>query len=118
MEGEDITYIGKAMTTITATPHSRIGRLPRVVTLSLRSTLAQALDAGLVRDAVLVQSVADARALWAVRECTAELPARMDPVNFDDAIRQLSGRAERRPFEHVAQAPLELIKNYHRIAQK
>ncbi|KXU91892.1 FAD-linked oxidase [Caballeronia megalochromosomata] len=50
------------------------------------AALAQALDAGLVRDAVLAQSVADARALWAVRECTAEFPSRMDPVNFDVSL--------------------------------
>ncbi|PTB18953.1 FAD-binding oxidoreductase [Trinickia symbiotica] len=50
------------------------------------AVLAEALDAGLVRDAVLAQSVADARALWAVRECTAEFPARMDPVNFDVSV--------------------------------
>ncbi|WP_082883367.1 FAD-binding oxidoreductase [Caballeronia calidae] len=50
------------------------------------AALAQALDSGLVRDAVLAQSVADARALWAVRECTAEFPARMDPVNFDVSL--------------------------------
>lgn len=50
------------------------------------AALAHALDAGLVRDAVLAQSVADARALWAVRECTAEFPSRMDPVNFDVSL--------------------------------
>ncbi|MEX3959010.1 FAD-binding oxidoreductase [Trinickia sp. EG282A] len=50
------------------------------------AVLAEALDAGLVRDAVLAQSVADARALWAVRECTAEFPSRMDPVNFDVSL--------------------------------
>ncbi|WP_321796130.1 FAD-binding oxidoreductase [Caballeronia sp. J97] len=50
------------------------------------AALADALDTGLVRDAILAQSVADARALWAVRECTAEFPARMDPVNFDVSL--------------------------------
>ncbi len=45
--------------------------------------LAEALEAHAIRDAVVAQSVADARALWAIRECTAEFPQRLDPINFD-----------------------------------
>jgi FAD/FMN-containing dehydrogenase len=50
------------------------------------AALAEALDAGAVRDAIVAQSVADARALWQVRECTAEFPARLDPINFDVSL--------------------------------
>jgi FAD/FMN-containing dehydrogenase len=35
---------------------------------------------------VIAQSLADARALWAVRECTAEFPVRLDPINFDVSL--------------------------------
>jgi FAD/FMN-containing dehydrogenase len=48
--------------------------------------LAEALDAGAIRDATIAQSVADARALWAIRECTAEFPVRLDPINFDISL--------------------------------
>jgi FAD/FMN-containing dehydrogenase len=50
------------------------------------AVLTDALEAGAVRDAVIAQSVADAQALWAIRECTAEFPARLDPVNFDVSL--------------------------------
>jgi FAD/FMN-containing dehydrogenase len=30
--------------------------------------------------------VADARALWAIRECTAEFPVRLDAINFDVSL--------------------------------
>ncbi|HEX7907136.1 MAG TPA: FAD-binding oxidoreductase [Paraburkholderia sp.] len=50
------------------------------------AALTDALEAGAIRDAVIAQSVADARALWAIRECTAEFPARLDPVNFDVSL--------------------------------
>ncbi|OLL28877.1 FAD-linked oxidase [Burkholderia sp. SRS-W-2-2016] len=48
--------------------------------------LTDALEAGALRDAVIAQSVADARALWAIRECTAEFPVRLDPINFDVSL--------------------------------
>jgi FAD/FMN-containing dehydrogenase len=48
--------------------------------------LADAFDSGAVRDAIVAQSVADARALWHIRECTAEFPARLDPINFDVSL--------------------------------
>ncbi|WP_122156188.1 FAD-binding oxidoreductase [Paraburkholderia sp.] len=50
------------------------------------AALAEALDTHVIRDAVIAQSVADARALWAVRECTAEFPVRLDPINFDVSL--------------------------------
>lgn len=50
------------------------------------SLLGEALEDGAVRDAVIAQTVADARALWAIRECTAEFPSRLDPVNFDVSL--------------------------------
>jgi FAD/FMN-containing dehydrogenase len=50
------------------------------------AALAEALDAHAIRDAVIAQSMADARALWAVRECTAEFPVKMDPINFDISL--------------------------------
>ncbi|WP_250538437.1 MULTISPECIES: FAD-binding oxidoreductase [unclassified Caballeronia] len=50
------------------------------------AALAEAFGAGAVRDAIVAQSVADARALWQVRECTAEFPARLDPINFDVSL--------------------------------
>ena len=50
------------------------------------AALAEALDAHVIRDAVIAQSVADARALWGVRECTAEFPVRLDPINFDVSL--------------------------------
>lgn len=48
--------------------------------------LAEALDDGAIRDATIAQSVAGARALWAIRECTAEFPTRLDPINFDISL--------------------------------
>jgi FAD/FMN-containing dehydrogenase len=48
--------------------------------------LAQAFDSGTIRDAVVAQTVADTRGLWAIRECTAEFPSRMDPINFDVSV--------------------------------
>ena len=50
------------------------------------TVLTDALDTQTIRDAVIAQSVADARALWAIRECTAEFPVRLDPINFDVSL--------------------------------
>ncbi|WP_144108100.1 FAD-binding oxidoreductase [Paraburkholderia sp. BCC1886] len=50
------------------------------------TALTDALEAGAIRDAVIAQSVADVRALWAIRECTAEFPVRLDPINFDVSL--------------------------------
>ncbi len=53
---------------------------------SLQAVLAQAMDQGLVLDAVLAQTQAQARALWRIREASAEFPVQMDPVNFDISL--------------------------------
>ncbi|MBK9133074.1 MAG: FAD-binding oxidoreductase [Betaproteobacteria bacterium] len=50
---------------------------------AVQATLAEAAEAGLVLDAVLAASLADARGLWALREITGEFPARLEPINFD-----------------------------------
>jgi FAD/FMN-containing dehydrogenase len=50
------------------------------------TALNEALEAHAIRDAVIAQSLADTRALWAVRECTAEFPVRLDPINFDVSL--------------------------------
>nr|WP_231638045.1 FAD-binding oxidoreductase [Piscinibacter sakaiensis] len=57
----------------------------------VQAALQQALEAafaeGLADDAVLAHTEAQARALWRLREATAEFPARLhDPVNFDVAL--------------------------------
>ncbi|MFT3717510.1 MAG: FAD-binding oxidoreductase [Pseudorhodoferax sp.] len=58
-------------------------RLPAV----LEEVLAPALADGLVLDAAIAQSEAQARAFWKIREATAELPVRMHPpVNFDVSL--------------------------------
>ncbi|HWT38399.1 MAG TPA: FAD-binding oxidoreductase [Paraburkholderia sp.] len=50
------------------------------------AVLTDALDEAAIRDAVIAQSVADTRALWAIRECTAEFPVKLDPINFDVSL--------------------------------
>lgn len=50
------------------------------------AALTEALDAHAIRDAVIAQSMSDTRSLWAVRECTAEFPVRLDPINFDVSL--------------------------------
>jgi FAD/FMN-containing dehydrogenase len=53
---------------------------------SLQDVLAQAMDQGLVLDAVMAQTQAQANALWRIREASAEFPARLDPINFDISL--------------------------------
>jgi FAD/FMN-containing dehydrogenase len=48
--------------------------------------MSEALEAGEIRDAVIAQSLGEARALWTIREATAEFPVRLDPVNFDVSL--------------------------------
>lgn len=48
--------------------------------------LAEQMESGLIADALIAQSMADAQFLWAIRECTAEFPVRLDPVNFDISL--------------------------------
>ena len=54
---------------------------------SLEALLAKSMDAGEALDAVVAQSDAQARALWKIREATAELPTNMHPpLNFDVSL--------------------------------
>ena len=53
---------------------------------ALEELLAPALEEGLVVDAVLPPSRAQAAALWRIREATAEFPTRMQPINFDISL--------------------------------
>lgn len=54
---------------------------------ALEDVLGRALEAGLVLDAAIAQSQAQAAAFWKYREATAELPAHMHPpVNFDVSL--------------------------------
>ena len=53
---------------------------------SFSAALGDLLEEGVILDAVIAQSVGDAQALWAIRECTAEFPVKLDPVNFDVSL--------------------------------
>jgi FAD/FMN-containing dehydrogenase len=53
---------------------------------SFSGALGELLEEGVILDAVIAQSVGDAEALWAIRECTAEFPVKLDPVNFDVSL--------------------------------
>ncbi|CAN5675536.1 FAD-binding oxidoreductase [soil metagenome] len=54
---------------------------------SLEALLAESMEAGEALDAVVAQSHAQARALWKIREATAELPTHMHPpLNFDVSL--------------------------------
>ena len=53
---------------------------------SLQEVLAQAMDQGLVLDAVVAQTQSQASALWRIREASAEFPVQMDPINFDISL--------------------------------
>ncbi len=53
---------------------------------SLQAALTQAMEDGTVLDAVVAQSQAQARALWGIREATAEFPTQLVPINFDISL--------------------------------
>ncbi len=54
---------------------------------TLEDTLADAMEAGIALDAAIAQSDAQARAMWKIREATAELPTNMfPPLNFDVSL--------------------------------
>jgi FAD/FMN-containing dehydrogenase len=59
-------------------------------TAAPREQLEQCLEAamveGLVSDAIIAGSHAQARALWKIREATGEFPTRMTPLNFDVSL--------------------------------
>ena len=48
--------------------------------------LNAAADAGTVLDAVLAHSTSERESLWEIRECPAEFPARLAPINFDVSV--------------------------------
>lgn len=56
------------------------------LTEALEAVLGQALEEGLVRDAVIAQSRAQAASLWRLREVTAEFPTHLEPINFDISL--------------------------------
>lgn len=53
---------------------------------TVQHVLESAMEEGLVLDAVLPQSEAQAAALWRVREAAAEIPTHMRPINFDISL--------------------------------
>jgi FAD/FMN-containing dehydrogenase len=54
---------------------------------ALEEALGQAMEVGLVSDAAIAQSQAQAQAFWKIREATAELPVHMrPPINFDVSL--------------------------------
>ena len=54
---------------------------------ALEAALGEAVAADQANDAVVAQSHAQARALWAIREATAQLPQHMHPpINFDVSL--------------------------------
>lgn len=56
---------------------------------ALEMVLGEAMEAGEALDAAIAQSDGQARALWKIREATAELPVHMHPpINFDVSLPQ------------------------------
>jgi FAD/FMN-containing dehydrogenase len=53
---------------------------------ALQEVLGETMEQGDVADAVIAQSHAQARALWRVREATAEFLTHMAPINFDVSL--------------------------------
>jgi len=53
---------------------------------ALESAIGVVLDQGVATDAVLAQSIAQARELWALREITGEFSARIQAINFDVSL--------------------------------
>jgi FAD/FMN-containing dehydrogenase len=52
----------------------------------LNEALEAAMECGAASDAVVAQSLAQARTLWDIRGVTAEFPTRMRPINFDVSV--------------------------------
>jgi len=50
------------------------------------NVLMKALESGLLSDAIIAQSHAEARALWEIREATGEFPQYLDPINLDVSL--------------------------------
>ena len=65
------------------------GKDEALLRADVEETLGEAMEAGEVADAVIAQSVAQARQLWKLREAPAELNTHMHPaVNFDVSLPQ------------------------------
>ncbi|MFC5521132.1 FAD-binding oxidoreductase [Polaromonas jejuensis] len=62
------------------------GRDQALLTDSLQTALGEAMDQGIVLDAVVAQSQAQALSLWRIREATAEFPTHLVPINFDVSL--------------------------------
>ena len=62
------------------------GSDPSALAQALEAVLGEAMEDGLVRDAVLAQSHTQATGLWRLREITAEFPSRLSPINFDISL--------------------------------
>jgi histidine ammonia-lyase len=56
------------------------------LTEALQETLGQAMEQGDVADVVIAQSQTQARALWHIREATAEFLTHMVPISFDISL--------------------------------
>ena len=52
----------------------------------LADALSEAMGTGVIADAMIPHSAAETRALWRIRDSTAEFPGRLDPVNFDVSL--------------------------------
>jgi FAD/FMN-containing dehydrogenase len=48
--------------------------------------LSAVADGGTILDAVVAHSTSERKALWEIRECTAEFPSRLAPINFDISV--------------------------------
>lgn len=65
------------------------GKDEALLRTGVEELLGEAMEAGEVADAVIAQSVAQARQLWALREAPAELNTNMHPpINFDVSLPQ------------------------------
>jgi FAD/FMN-containing dehydrogenase len=53
---------------------------------TLQNALGEAMEDGSVLDAVVAQSQTQAKALWRIREATAEFPTQLVPLNFDISL--------------------------------
>ncbi len=99
---------------------------------ALQDALANAMEQGLVADAVVAQSETQARTLWRLREAPAEFPSRLEPINFDislpvarlgefadDCIQALSARWPAHQsvrFGHIGDSNLHLTTDARTLA--
>ena len=89
----EVTILIEAATTVPAeaTPDA-LGEVPLVATLE--RILAELLEAGLIQDAILAQSEAQRRAMWARREAAAELGIGLYPAVDTDVCLPLDRVAD------------------------